>query len=79
MLGNFLRFYCRLLIFFKINLFKRFFQEHYQSVKKVWIQIRTNVLSILISEQLHFTGLCLKLVQQIIYNGGYRSHNSAEL
>ena len=34
MLGNLLCFYCRLLTFFsKINFFKMFFQEHYQSVK----------------------------------------------
>ena len=33
MLGNFSRFYCRLLSFFKINFFKKFFQKHYQSVK----------------------------------------------
>ena len=26
-------FYCRLLLFFRINVFKTFFQEHYQSVK----------------------------------------------
>ena len=28
--------------------FKIFIQEHYQHVKTVWIQIRTNVLSVLI-------------------------------
>ena len=33
-LGNFACFCCRLLTFFKINLFKKFFQEHYQSVKQ---------------------------------------------
>ena len=34
--------------FSKINLFKSFIQEHYQSVKiMVWIQIRTNILSVL--------------------------------
>ena len=32
MLVNFLCFCCLLLSFFKINFFKRFFQEHYQSV-----------------------------------------------
>ena len=34
MLGNFSRFCRRLMTFFKINLFKKFFQEHYQSVKR---------------------------------------------
>ena len=34
MLGNFSCFCCRLLTFFKTNVFKRFFQEHYQSVKQ---------------------------------------------
>ena len=33
MLGNFSCFCCRLLTFFKINFFQKFFQEHYQSVK----------------------------------------------
>ena len=34
MLGNFAFFWCCLLTFFKINFFKKFFQEHYQSVKR---------------------------------------------
>ena len=34
MLGNFSFFCCRLLTFFKINFFEKFFQEHYQSVKQ---------------------------------------------
>ena len=34
MLGNFSCFFCRLLIFFKINFFEKLFQEHYQSVKQ---------------------------------------------
>ena len=34
MLGNFSCFYCRLLTYFKINIFKNFFQEHYHSVKQ---------------------------------------------
>ena len=45
MLGNFsLNFFCRLLTFFKINFFKKFFQEHYKSVKQfetsvlIWVQ-----------------------------------------
>ena len=33
-LGNFLGFCCRLLTFFIINFFEKFFQEHYQSVKQ---------------------------------------------
>ena len=32
-LGNFSWFYCRLLTFLRINFSKKFFQEHYQSVK----------------------------------------------
>ena len=34
MLGNFYHFFCRLPTFFKINSFKKLFQEHYQSVKQ---------------------------------------------
>ena len=34
MLGNFSFFCCRLLNFFKINFFKKFFQEHHQSVNQ---------------------------------------------
>ena len=34
MLGNFSCFCCRLLTFFKINFFQKFFQEHCQSVKQ---------------------------------------------
>ena len=33
-LGNFSCFCCRLLAFFKINFFKKFFYKHYQSVKR---------------------------------------------
>ena len=33
MMGNFSCFCCHLLTFFKINLFKKFFQRHYQTVK----------------------------------------------
>ena len=32
---------------FKINTFKILFQEHYQSAKTVWIQFRTDILSVL--------------------------------
>ena len=39
MMGNFPCFYCHLLTFFKINLFKKFFHEHYQSVK--WFGFRS--------------------------------------
>ena len=35
MLGNFSCYCCGLLTFFKINVFKKFFQEHYQSVKQL--------------------------------------------
>ena len=34
MLGNFSRFYCRLLSFFKINFLQKFFQEHFQRVEQ---------------------------------------------
>ena len=34
MLGNFARFFCRLLIFFKINFSKKFFQKYHQSIKQ---------------------------------------------
>ena len=34
MLGNFSCFCCRLLTFYKINFFKKFFQELYQNVKQ---------------------------------------------
>ena len=34
MLGNFSCFWCRLLTFFKIKIFKKLFQEHNQSVKQ---------------------------------------------
>ena len=33
MLGNFSCFCCRLLTFFEINFFRKFFQRHYQGVK----------------------------------------------
>ena len=44
MLGNFSCFYCHLLTFFQINFFKKIFQEHYQN----WVQIRTDIMSVLI-------------------------------
>ena len=50
MLGNFSCFCCRLLHFCKINFFKKIFQEHYQC-QTVWIQIRTDILSVLIWAQ----------------------------
>ena len=47
MLGNFSCLYCCLLTFFKSYIFKTLFQEHYQC-QKVWIQIRTEILLVLI-------------------------------
>ena len=47
MLGNFSNFYCRLLTFFKINIFKKFFQEHYQSVNSLESD-QVNILLVLI-------------------------------
>ena len=38
MLGNFSGFWWRLLTFFKINLFKKIFQEHHQRVKQFWFR-----------------------------------------
>ena len=35
-LENFFTIFCRLLIFFKIKLFEKFFQEYHQSVKQFW-------------------------------------------
>ena len=32
--GNFSCFFCRLLIFFKIDFFKMLFQEHYKIIKR---------------------------------------------
>ena len=48
MLGDFSCFYCCRLTFFKINTFKILFQEHYQNAKTVGIQIRTDILPVLI-------------------------------
>ena len=42
--------FCPLLTFFKINVFKTVFQEHYQR-QTVWIEIRTDILSVLILVQ----------------------------
>ena len=52
MLGDFSCLCCRLLIFFffKINVFKKLFQEH-SECGRVWIQIRTNILSVLITNK----------------------------
>ena len=52
MLGNFRR----LLTFFKINFFNKIFHEHCQEVQSVWIQIRTNILSVLIWVQTVYKG-----------------------
>ena len=40
-------FWCSLLTFFEIIFFKKLFQEHYQC-QMVWIQIRTDTMSVLI-------------------------------
>ena len=52
MLGIFLGFFVVCGFVFKINLFKRIFQEYHQSFQTVWIQIRTDVLSGLIWVQI---------------------------
>ena len=48
MLSSFSCFCCRLLPFLKIIFFKKFFQERYHSVKIVWIQVRSDIQSVLI-------------------------------
>ena len=47
-MGNFSCFCCRLLTFFKINFFKKYFQEHFHSVKLVGSRSGTDILSVLI-------------------------------
>ena len=47
MLGNFSCFWCRLLTIYKIDFFKKIFQEDYHL-----IQIRTQILSVLIVAKL---------------------------
>ena len=64
MLGNFSRFCYRLPTFFKIIFFKKFFQDNYQSVKLFWIQIRTDVLSVLIWVQAVCKGYQQKMKSQ---------------
>ena len=44
MLGNFSCFSCHLLTFFKINFYKKFFQEHCESVKKFRSRLGPNCL-----------------------------------
>ena len=61
MMGNFLWFFCRLQIFFKINLFKNFFQEHYQSVKQ--FGSRLNSLSDLYSP--------MYIISNTLYSDGF--------
>ena len=43
--GKFFMLFCCLLIFFKFNFFEKNFQEYHQSVKHIWIPIRTDILS----------------------------------
>ena len=44
--------------FFKINFFKNFFQEYHHSFKQFWIQIRTDVLSVLFCVQTFAKFIC---------------------
>ena len=45
LLGNFSSFYCRLLtFFFKINFFKKFFQEHFHECEMVWVLIKVQTV-----------------------------------
>ena len=53
--------------FSKLIFSKKFFQEHYQSVKRFWIQIRNNILSVLIWVQ----AVC-KGYQQMTKNSCYK-------
>ena len=56
MLGNFSRLFV-VCFFFKINFFKKFFQEYHLGIKKlIWIQIRTDNLSVLIWVKTVFRG-----------------------
>ena len=61
MLGKFTCFCCYLLTFFKIYFFKNLFlTETLSEGQKIWIQIRTNILSVLIWVQTVCKGyLCL--------------------
>ena len=52
MLGNSLCFCCHMLTFFKVNFFKKIFQEHLPECQTISIQIRTDILSILILVQI---------------------------
>ena len=45
MLGNFSCFCCHRLTFFKINFFRKFYYEHYQSVKGLELKFNMSVLS----------------------------------
>ena len=48
MLGNFSCFFCRLLIYFKINFFKKKIYQECHWWQRIWIQIRPDILSGLI-------------------------------
>ena len=48
MLDNFSCIKCRLLTFFNINIFKKFSSRTLSECQTVWIQIRTDILSVLI-------------------------------
>ena len=52
MLGNFSRFCCRLPTFFQNQLFRNILSGTYTECQTVWIQIRTDVVSVLIWVQI---------------------------
>ena len=75
MLGNFSCFCCRLPTFFKINLYQKFFQEHYQSVKQVGSRfcgpdLGPNCLQRLSADN---TSLGRELKSSMVYRGSYMS------
>ena len=65
MLGNFSCFCCRLLTFYKINFFKKLFQEHYQNVKQFCIPDWIDILSVLLGSY------CLQMLSADNKNSSY--------
>ena len=74
-LGNFsCFFFCRLLIFFKMNFFEKFFQEYHQC-QTAWIQIRPDILSGLIWVQTVCNNNCLMIFFGSLYCKQYGSRS----
>ena len=68
MMGNFSCFCCRLLTFFKINFFNKFFQEHYQSVKQFGSRSGSKLFAKVISRRNQ-----LPLVRKLKSVGNFRT------